>query len=278
MLIGRLYRLYRLYLGLCVGFLGLAPAPLSAQNLFLVEPSPTKPLVSAGNLTLAWTASPDTNAMGYYLCWGLTRSACTNRLDAGSSTTVTVGGLAPRTSYYFIVVEYSPAGITSLPSNLLPYHPAPTLSVGPTGGHVGAGVSLGFSAETDVVYYLEATQDFQHWVPVLITNCATPNLISFLSVDSITFSRRFYRLAQRDVMSFPPAPRLTLQGRGGAGVGGVSFRFQANSGMLYYLQATEDFKGWVTVASTNCTATGPITFLVGDTLNYPKRFYRLIQE
>lgn len=112
--------LRRLSLWLCV-VLVVCGQVTSLAQLFLAAERPGSDLASPGLVALGWNPSPDTNATGYFLCWGVSSDACTNLLDAGNATNATVAGLAPNVSYYFSVVAYGAAGQESPPSNEIAY-------------------------------------------------------------------------------------------------------------------------------------------------------------
>src|SRR5262249_51830567 len=66
---------------------------------------------------VGWDPSPDSTVVGYFLCWGTASGQCTNRLDAGKTTSATVGGFTTSTTYYFNVVAYNGIGQQADPSN-----------------------------------------------------------------------------------------------------------------------------------------------------------------
>ncbi len=257
---------------------------LRAQ-LFLASQRPSGDAPAAGTVAMGWNPSPDPRATGYYLCWGLSAATCTNALDVGNATNATVAGLVQGVTYYFAVTAYDAVGDSSPPSNEISYSPppppAPTLNLRPSGGGSAAakGLSLSFGGNPGLVYYVLATQDFQNWSPVCITNCTSAGLVSLVLTDAQVYSRRFYRLAQRNALSLPPAPKLTLQPLAAQGfAGGMAITFPGSSGMVYYLQATEDLQNWSTLSATNCTAAGPISFQVAGVAAGSKQFYRLVQQ
>jgi hypothetical protein len=182
---------------------------LSAQ-LFLVAgrsatsaPATTAP--ASGLVSLGWNPGPDPNVTGYFLCWGLSSGACTNRLDAGNVTNTTVAGLAANVTYYFNVVAYGAAGQEAPPSNEVAYTvPAdspvgvgPELGVRIAGTGAGGALHLSFPGSAGATYDIQATQDFQHWATLWTTNCASAGLITFGVTDMADYPSRFYRLAQR---------------------------------------------------------------------------------
>jgi hypothetical protein len=173
-------------------------------QLFLVAGRSETNSPAPGVVALGWNPSPDPNATGYFLCWGLASGVCTNLLDAGNSTSATVAGLATNVTYYFSVVTYG-AGTESPPSNEIAYavpggSPAavgPKLGIGFGGTGAGAVARFSFLGSAGTTYDLQASQDFQQWATLWTTNCASDGLIVFEETDMGNYPSRFYRLQQR---------------------------------------------------------------------------------
>jgi hypothetical protein len=96
---------------------------LAGFNCNLVQAAP----ISAIPVTLAWDASPDPAVVGYALYYGVVNSSTTNRLDLGTTTSVTVTNLYAGSNYFFFVAAFNAFGMESVPSNMLLYRP-PALS------------------------------------------------------------------------------------------------------------------------------------------------------
>jgi hypothetical protein len=83
----------------------------------------------AGNVTLAWNASPGLRAAGYKIRYGLSNGVYNSSLNAGSNLSVTVTGLTPGLAYYFVVNAYDGKGAESpfsnQVSNRVPLLPSP---------------------------------------------------------------------------------------------------------------------------------------------------------
>jgi FG-GAP-like repeat/Bacterial Ig domain len=67
----------------------------------------------ASTVTLVWDASTDPTAVGYFVYYGTGTRAYTNKLDAGSATTLTISGLQAGTLYYFAATTYNATGLES---------------------------------------------------------------------------------------------------------------------------------------------------------------------
>jgi len=167
-----------------------APSPL-------VHPT-SSDFPSSSVVVLAWSPSPDTSVTGYFVCWGLSSTICTNALDVGNVTNATVEGLSPGTVYFFTVVAYDAAGNQAPPSNMIAYTPRGALSIQPFSADTGGPcVSLNFHGTAGVVYALQATQDFKTWSTIFTTNCASAGPIAFQVSDLTAYPRRFFRLLQQ---------------------------------------------------------------------------------
>jgi hypothetical protein len=184
--------------GLWLGLVGAALLQCKAD----VGPLSLTTGSSSSGLTakLGWTPSPSTNVTGYFLNWGLATGQCTNQLDAGSVTNITVGGLATNITYYFNVVAYDAAGDVAPPSNELGYtpHSPPSLTAQLQGsGQSARTVGLNFQATAGGNYAIQATQDFQQWVTVWTTNCLVNGPVAYAASDPASYPRRFYRVVQQ---------------------------------------------------------------------------------
>jgi hypothetical protein len=73
------------------------------------------------SVTLTWSPSADTNAVGYKIYYGGASGAYTNTLDVGNATNVTVAGLSEGNTYYFSATTVSSAGVESAFSNEASY-------------------------------------------------------------------------------------------------------------------------------------------------------------
>ena len=243
----------------------------------LAPPAPTH------LVTLGWNASPDRNAVGYFLLYGTTSGVYTNQLDVGNMNSATVTGLQANVMYYFSVVAHDATGQQSPPSNEIAYtvpadSPArtpPTLGLQLAGaGHSGATLRLSFQANAATIYQLQATRDFIRWQTLCTTNCASDRLVGFYITDLANYPRRFYRLAY----TAPVGPALGI-GLGRTGAGAVlRLSFQGGAGRAYDIQASQDFQHWAALWTTNCASDGLVVFDDTDTGVFPRRFYRLAQR
>lgn len=97
-------------LGLVVATTALAQPPMPPAPKF-------GPTTNLSSVTLAWDASPGTNAAGYAIYQGISSRSYTNRLDAGTNLTLTVSNLVRGVTNYFTATAYSATGLESDYSN-----------------------------------------------------------------------------------------------------------------------------------------------------------------
>ena len=70
------------------------------------------------DITLAWSASTDTNVAGYYVYCGATNGSYTSRIDVGKTTMATITGLDGRSAnYYFAATSYNASRTESMMSS-----------------------------------------------------------------------------------------------------------------------------------------------------------------
>jgi hypothetical protein len=234
--------------------------------------------------TLVWNPSPDPAASGYFVCWGYAADQCTNRLDVGNATSASVAGLSLDLVYWFEVVAYDGTGRQAVPSNEISYQrsvaarPAatPTLSLGVAQSGRGTVAQLSFQGQAGAAYEVQATTDFHHWESILTTNSPAAGLVLIQSQDMSLYPRRFYRLVLLPASSLPALPTLSLT-LNSSGTAGAVLRlsFQATAGSTYDIQATPDFQQWSLIGTTNCSASGVVTYNVAPPTNTPRQFFRL---
>jgi len=108
------------------------------------------------NVSLAWKASPDPNAVGYAVYYGTLSGAYTSRIDAGTNTNCTVPDLTEGVEYHFVAMAYDANGLESPPSNevsfTVPLVPATTkLAMSSSENPCLPGQSVTFTATLSVV-------------------------------------------------------------------------------------------------------------------------------
>jgi len=84
------------------------------------------------SVILAWDPSPDPQAVGYRIYYGVASGNYTNSSPVGAVTTATVTGLTVGTTYYFAATAFDTNGVESIFSNEITYTPAPAANQPPT--------------------------------------------------------------------------------------------------------------------------------------------------
>jgi hypothetical protein len=168
---------------------------LSFVASFLYIQSSTAAQPPSRSLTLAWNRSASAQIAGYRMYFGTGSQVYTNTLDIGNSTTATVTGLLPGTSYFFAVTAYDAVGLESAFSNELSYT-VPDSAVVHLQVSQSTGAALSGSAPAGFQYEVQRSEDLQNW-RALGTVTADDNG-NFQFTDAIVPGRglRCYRLHQ----------------------------------------------------------------------------------
>jgi hypothetical protein len=94
----------------------------------------------ARDVTLSWTAPDDDRVTGYYVYYGQANPPVPENggteIDAGSTTSQEITGLAGGSTYYFAARSYDADGNTSVMSDILEYYvpeEPDTITVDPLG-------------------------------------------------------------------------------------------------------------------------------------------------
>ena len=138
-------------------FLAATAGPLrGAVALVMLADAPV-----SQSVTLAWDPSPDSTVVGYFLYYGPASDNCTNRLDAGNSTSATLSGLQPGVAFYFNVTAYDATGQESPPSNEISY----TLPVK--------------APQAPLVFQLPATQPYGAVLPLSVSGGSGSGAVTY---------------------------------------------------------------------------------------------------
>lgn len=72
-------------------------------------------------VNLGWDPNPEPDIAGYFISYGTTSGAYTERIDVGNVLMYRVQGLLLNTDYYFVVSAYNTSGLEGDPSNEVTY-------------------------------------------------------------------------------------------------------------------------------------------------------------
>ena len=127
-------------------------------------------MLPAQSVSLAWNPSTDPNVVGYALYYGTDGVTFTNRLDAGSNTSLTVNNLSLATTNYFEVTDYYLGGVESVPSAPVQYYIANpsdntiAVSASPSaGGSVSGGGTFATGSSQTVTATANSGYTFANW-------------------------------------------------------------------------------------------------------------------
>jgi hypothetical protein len=152
------------------------------------------------------------------------------------------------------------------------------LAITPTADPV-RGTRISFQSTSGFQYQIQATEDFQNWVPIWNSPVAIANeLLSVVDTASTMRRARFYRVQINPPSLFASASapaKLFIAAEGGPGRG-MRVSFQSVAGRQYQLQATEDFRSWIPVWTVPVTTANQLISFVDTTATGSRsRFYRV---
>ena len=145
------------------------------------------------SVTLAWSASPDTNVVGYNIYYGGASGDYTNMINVGDVTSATISGLTAGATYYFTATAYDDFGQESAYSSEISYtvpEALPTVQIrsAPAGQFM-----LTVSGLTGHTYDIQATQDLMTWTVIGTVTVGDSGSLDFTDSDAANFPQRFYR-------------------------------------------------------------------------------------
>jgi hypothetical protein len=239
----------------------------------------------AQSVSLGWNPDTDPGVAGYNVYYGTSSGQYSSKLGAGANTVATITGLTEGTTNYFAVTAYNAAGVEGPRSaeihfivpGILVMAPATnqSLSLGlPVPGTIRFPVAAGHN------YAVQATQDFKTWTTISVTGLMTSNQWWTISDPaSRTLRFRFYRLAidPTNAVVTPPTNPPPLQLTSGTNPGDpMIVRFAVAPGHWYAVQATQDFKTWITIGQTAIVTTNGVSQISDPASRVLRwRFYRL---
>ncbi len=156
---------------------------------------------SAASVELDWAASTSPDVAGYDVYFGTSSGNFPNKIDVGTSTTVTIPNLTPGVTYYFAATAYDPTGSESVYSGQISYV-APTTPAGPAvtltpGTNPGDPVTLQFTVVAGSWCEVQASTDLIHWMAIWESAVvASDTVMQFADPSSPYLPSRFYRLVQ----------------------------------------------------------------------------------
>ncbi len=135
--------------------------------------------VSAGQITLAWDASPISTLGGYKVYYGTASGKYTSSIDVGNKTTYAIPNLAEGTTYYFAVKAYDltkliESGFSNEVSTIVAAAPVAGFSAAPTSGAAQVGQAVTFT-DTSTGKVTSRTWDFGDGSPAATGQIVSKN-------------------------------------------------------------------------------------------------------
>jgi len=154
------------------------------------------PAKASINLNVVWSASSDTNVVGYKIYYSTVSEQYTNVIVAGNVTSISIPGIVPGNTYYFAATSYNAAGWESAYSPeisyTVPVANAPLVSIASTSG----GINISVNGTATSPYVIMASTNLINWV-ALSTNTSP---FVFTDTDSSNYSQRFYQAIQESAL------------------------------------------------------------------------------
>jgi hypothetical protein len=170
-------------LGICLSWLILCSAALGDGG----SPSASQ------QVALGWAANSNSMIAGYYLYYGTTSGVYTTKINAGTNTQCTVGGLVAGLTNYFTTTSYDSAGDESSYGPEVSYIVPGILTV--TQDSTNTVMRVKFPVAAGYSYQLQASSNLNAWSNVWLTQTQSTN--EWLEYDepcTNTLSAKFYRL------------------------------------------------------------------------------------
>ena len=148
------------------------------------------PLHADQSVTLTWNPSTAPNVAGYKIYYGVASQSYFTNVAVGNTTTATISGLVPGTTYYFAATTVDSAGDESAFSNEASYavpQIVPTLTTLPTAGAITCGQTLASSRLSGGA--ASTAGSFAFTTPGFAPNVGTTSVsVTFTPVDTNEFT------------------------------------------------------------------------------------------
>lgn len=144
------------------------------------------------NVTLGW--NPASSSTAGYFVYFQEENAAPTRIDVGSATQASIGGLKEGLRYSFTVTAYNHYGVESTPSNEASLNVPVPIQL-PRPSTPTALKRVRFPVAPGRAYEVEASTDLQSWSTIWQTGVATTyTWIEVPDMQSGMHQSRFYRL------------------------------------------------------------------------------------
>jgi len=232
--------------------------------------------VSASQVTLGWTASTDTNIVGYNIYYGTASGVYSTKISLGNATTLTISNLLPGVTYYFNATAVDAAGDESGFSGETVYTvPAPaTLTLTPVQtGNVTTALNLTSSGPIPSSWAIESSTDLINWTVMTNGTSASVNV----SIPVGTLPKQFFRLVKNNAGNniAPALATLSMKTvQAGSASSAVNITSTGSVPASWAIQASTDLVNWSSVTN-GTSASVNVTIPVGS---QPRQFFRLVKN
>lgn len=201
----------------------------------------------ASSMILNWNASLSSHIAGYNVYYGTTAGNYPYKVNAGNSTTITISSLTPGAVYYFVATAYDVFGNESAFSTAVRVV-VPSLTTTTTQSSGGSQTSLLLKGE---IPGNSSTLSVVTAPPSGATVVAAPTSSVGLAI-------------MRRANSHSPA----------------LIQFPVTTGHTYEVQASTNFRDWISVWQTNVAAASSPSIQFSDTNagSFSSRFYRVVLQ
>jgi hypothetical protein len=153
-----------------------------------ITKQPTNQIVTTGSEVRFIVSAAGNGTMQYQ--WSFKGSL----ISGATNSTLNIKSAQPEyAGNYSVKVTDSTGSVTSSPARLTLIAPAPSLATGNLPTSAGGPFTFSYAATAGFTYVIEATSDFQTWIPIS-TNASASGAISFSDSSAVNYSTRFYRV------------------------------------------------------------------------------------
>jgi hypothetical protein len=223
-------------------------------------------ITPTGHVALAWQPSSDTNVTGYNVYYGVVSHVYPNMINVGNVTNATISGLVGGTIYYFAVTAYDGFGDESDFSDEISYL-VPNPSTVQIRSAIAGQFILTLTGQAGHIYEIQATQDFKTWIIIGTATMGINGSLDFTDTNAANFPRRFYRTLDESISGLPMVQIHSAAGQ-------FILTATGQSGHIYEIQATQDFRTWTIIGTVTMETAGSIDFTDTNAANFSQRFYR----
>jgi hypothetical protein len=148
----------------------------------------------AASVSLGWSPSSGTNAIGYNVYYGTASGNYTGKTTVANVSAITISNLTCGATYYFAATAFDSSGNESIFSNEAQFIVPGAVALS-QGSNPGDPMVIKFPVAPAHWYEVQASVDLHSWSTIWQTGVASSNnWVQFSDPAASTFPSRFYRL------------------------------------------------------------------------------------